>query len=108
MAWLRSGCRSPSQLTDAAPCLSEHSALSFFQRQGQLGSGRAVMSAATEDGGQGRRVDLVTAADTDLCQVRGGLFEKDGQLLSAERVELIDRAVRLFGRRTARAQVGLA
>src|SRR5436190_23887453 len=63
---------------------------------------------AAEFCGQLGGIDLVAAADADLRQPRTGFLEEDGQLLAADRVELIDGTVRLISRRPAVAQPGLA
>src|SRR2546430_14407019 len=66
------------------------------------------MPTAAEFCGQLGGIDLVAAADADLRQPWTGFLEEDGQLLAADRVELIDGTVRLISRRPAVAQPGLA
>src|SRR2546423_9596626 len=84
----------------------EHRGLRFSQRQRQLNAGRAVMTATTEPPRELGRVNLIAAADADLGQVRPRLFEEDGELLAANRVELVDGAVRLVGRGAAVSKRG--
>src|SRR5439155_14173830 len=67
-----------------------------------------LVATAAEPGRELSRVDPVTTADADLGHAWAGFFEKDGELLVADGVELIDGTVRLVGRRTTVPQCGLA
>src|SRR5947207_11498025 len=86
----------------------QHPGLGLLQRQRDLEAGRPPMAAAAKLCGELGGIDLVPATDTDLRQPRTGFFEEDGQLLAADRVELVDRAVRLICRRPTVAQRSLA
>src|SRR2546429_9774991 len=86
----------------------QHLGLGLSQRQRHLDPRRPPMAAAAEFGRELGGIDLVTAADADLRQPRTGFFEEDGELLAADRAELVDRAVRLISRRPTVAQRSLA
>src|SRR2546423_14261946 len=82
--------------------------LRVLERQCQFHPCGPLVAAAAEPGSELSGVDPVTAANTHLGQARAGFFEKDGELLVAERVELVDRAVRLVSGGAAVPQAGLA
>src|ERR1700694_3907509 len=82
--------------------------LRVLERQRQLDARRSAVAAAAELRGELRGIDLVTAANAHLRQAAARLFEEGGELLSAGRVELVDGAVGLIGRRTAVAEARLA
>src|SRR5437870_13841378 len=86
----------------------QHPGLGLLQRQRDLEAGRPPMAASAKLCGELGGIDLVAAADADLRQPRTGFFEEDGELLAADRVELVDRAVGLIGRRPTVAQRSLA
>src|SRR5437899_745927 len=86
----------------------EHRSLRFPQGQRQLDAGRAIVTTTAELPGELGRIHLVAAPDAYLGQVRPRLFEEDGELLAADRVELVDGAVRLVGRGAAVPERGLA
>src|SRR5436309_5103666 len=88
--------------------LGQHPGLGLLQRQRDLEAGRPPMAAAAKLCGELGGIDLVAGADADLRQPRTGFFEEDGELLAADRVELVDRAVRLIGCRPTVAQRSLA
>src|SRR5205809_7944580 len=86
----------------------EYFGLRFLQWQRDLDPRCPLVATAAKFCGQLGGIDLVAAADADLRQPRTGFLEEDGQLLAADRVELIDGTVRLISRRPAVAQPGLA
>src|SRR2546423_8813017 len=86
----------------------QHLGLRFLERQCQFHPCGALVAAAAEPGSELSGVDPVTAANAHLGHARAGFLEKDGELLVAERVELVDSAVRLVSGGAAIPQSGLA
>src|SRR5438132_779449 len=86
----------------------EHPGLRFLQRESQLYPRCPPVAATPEPGSELSRVDLVTAPNANLGQAGAGLLEQDGELLAADGVQLVDRAVRLVRRRATVPQPGLA
>src|SRR5436309_8268731 len=87
---------------------AEHFGLRFLQWQRDLDPRCPAVATTAKFRGQLGGIDLVAAADADLRQPRTRFFEEDGELLAADRVELVDRAVRLIGCRPTVAQRSLA
>src|ERR1700730_11360590 len=96
------------EVVHAGAHFGKHFGLRVLERQRQLDPRRPAVAAATELRGELRGIDLVTAANAHFREARTRLFEEDGELLAADRVQLVDGAVGLVGRRAAVAQPGLA
>src|SRR5437870_13334065 len=85
----------------------QHPGLRFLERQCQFHPCGALVAAAAEPGSELSGVDPVTTANAHLGHARAGFFEKDGELLVAERVELVDSVVSLVGGGAAVPHSGL-
>src|ERR1700737_2992765 len=96
------------EVVHARPAFREHLGLRVPERQCQLDPGGPSVAAAAEPGSELGRIDLVAAPDADLRQARACFFEEDRELLAADSVELVDRAVRLVRRRATVSQPRLA
>src|SRR5919201_5819495 len=85
----------PLEVVHPRAHFGEHLGFRLPEWQAQLDPGGPPMSTAAEFCSELSRINLVPAPNADLGRARPGLFKKDGEFLSAHRVERIDRAIGL-------------